>query len=79
MDRFPIKMNISQLSERTGYSAEKIDLLIQEGLVSDPVHGFMFSAKHQQELENIRIISKSGYAIECDRNRSYVVDRFIVR
>ena len=79
MDRFPIKMNIQQLSERSGYSAEKTDLLIQEGLVRDPIQGFMFSLKHQQELENIRIISKSGYAIECDRNRSYAVDRFMVR
>lgn len=78
MDRFPNKMNISQLAERSGYSADKIDLLMQEGLVSSPTEGFMFSNKHQQEIDNIKLLVKSGYLIECDRHSTYTIDRFIV-
>ncbi len=79
MDRFPNKLNISQLAERSGYSADKVDLLIQEGLVSPPVNGYMFTNQHQQELENIRSVAKSGYQIECGRHASYTVDSFEVR
>ena len=74
MDRFPNKLNIQQLAERSGYSADKIDLLIQEGLVSMPAEGFMFTAKHEQELNNIRVVVASGYPIECGRNGTYLVD-----
>ncbi len=78
MDRSPRKMNLSQLSERTGFSSDKIDLLIQEGLVSDPQHGFTFTSKHQQELENIRKVSGAGYEIVCERQGKFVIDQFVL-
>ncbi len=78
MERFPNKMNLAQLSERSGYSADKIDLLIQEGLVSAPSNGFCFTSKHLQEIKNIQKVSAAGYQIECGRQPSYLVDRFTV-
>lgn len=74
MDRYPNKLNIQQLAERSGYSADKIDLLIQEGVVSMPAEGFIFTAKHEQELQNIRTVAASGYPIECGRNGAYLID-----
>ncbi len=78
MERFPTKMNISQLAECSGYSADKIDLLIQEGLVSGPINGFSFTSEHLRELENIRRVASSGYALECGRHALYVVDNFTI-
>lgn len=72
MDRCPNKLNIQQLAERSGYSANKIDLLIQEGLVSRP-KGLTFSLQHIQELENIRAVARTGYIIECGRHKQFLV------
>ena len=72
MDRYPNKLNIQQLAERSGFSANKIDLLIQEGLVSKPT-GLTFSGKHIQELRNIRTVAVNGYLIECGRHKTYLV------
>ncbi len=76
MERFPHKMNLQQLAERSGFSADKVDLLIQEGLVSPPSNGYSFTNKHLQELENIKQVTATGYSIECGRQCSYVVDEF---
>ena len=73
MERFPHKLNIQQLAEITGFSANKIDLLIQEGLVSRPLKRVIFTEKHIQELENIRTVSKDGYPIECGRHSKYII------
>ncbi len=79
MKGFPHRMNISQLAECSGYSPNKIDLLIQEGLVSGPINGYSFTDNHRQELENIKKIALSGYTLECGRHTSFVVDQFTIR
>jgi hypothetical protein len=69
------------MGDRIGpeYPADKIDLLIQEGLVSGPTNGYSFSYQHLQQLDNIRKVASSGYTLECDRHTSYVVDQFTSR
>jgi len=78
MNRFPSKLNIVQLSERSGFSVSRIDLLIQDGLVSGPVNGFMFSSMHEQELESIKTLEEYGCNIEHGRRTDYVIDMFAV-
>jgi len=68
------KLNIQQLAERTGYSADKIDLLIQEGLVSKP-ESLTFNQQHIDELEIIRSLANSGATIECGRHKQYHSDQ----
>ena len=74
----PHKLNISQLSERSGMSASKIDLLIQDGIVSKPVDGYMFTAKHEAELRGIKMLKDYGCNIICTKRADYVLDWFVV-
>ena len=74
----PHKLNISQLSERSGMSASKIDLLIQDGIVSKPVDGYMFTAKHEAELRGIKKLDDYGCGINCTKRTGYVLDWFVV-
>ena len=74
----PHKLNISQLSERSGISYSEIDLLIQDGIVSLPEDGYMFSAKHEAELRTIKKLKDYGCNIECTKRSDYLVDRFTV-
>ena len=74
----PHKLNISQLSERSGISLSKIDLLIQDGIVSKPVGGYMFTTKHEAELRGIKKLADYGYTINCSKRTDYVLDWFVV-
>jgi len=74
----PFRLNISQLSERSGISFTQIDLLIQDGIVSLPVEGYMFTAKHEAELRCIKKLKDYGCNIECTKRSDYLVDRFTV-
>jgi len=74
----PHKLNISQLSERSGMSASKIDLLIQDGIVSKPVDGYMFTVKHEAELRGIKKLADDGCTINLSKRTNYVLDWFVV-
>ena len=74
----PYRLNICQLSERSGYSFSQIDLLIQDGIVSLPLDGYMFSARHQEELRGIRISEDHGCSIKPTRRSDYMLDWFTV-
>jgi len=74
----PQKLNISQLSERSGISYSEIDLLIQDGVVSMPVDGYMFTAKHEAELSNIKALKDYGCNIVCTKRLNYTLDWFVV-
>lgn len=74
----PHRLNISQLSERSGVSFSQIDLLIQDGIVSLPIEGYMFTTKHEAELRSIKKLKDYGCNIECTKRSEYLVDRFTV-
>ena len=74
----PHKLNISQLSERSGISLSKIDLLIQDGIVSRPVDGYMFTKKHEAELRDIKKLADDGCTVNWSKRTKYVLDWFVV-
>jgi len=74
----PHRLNISQLSERSGVSYSKIDLLIQDGILSKPVDGYMFTSKHEAELRGIKKLADYGCIINCTKRTDYVLDWFVV-
>ena len=74
----PHKLNISQLSERSGVSYSKIDLLIQDGILSKPVDGYMFTSKHEAELRGIKKLADDGCTINLSKRTNYVLDWFVV-
>ena len=74
----PHRLNISQLSERSGISFSQIDLLIQDGIVSLPIEGYMFTTKHEAELRSIKKLKDYGCNIECTKRSEYLVDRFTI-
>jgi hypothetical protein len=67
----PYRLNISQLSERSGISYSKIDLLIQDVVVSMPVEGYMFTEKHEAELKDIK---EYGCSIDCTKRAGYMLE-----
>ena len=74
----PHKLNISQSSERSGVGPSKIDLLIQDGIVSKPVDGYMVTSKHEAELRCIKKLADYGCTINCTKRTGYVLDWFLV-
>ncbi len=70
-----LRLNISQFSKRTGFSADKIDLLIQEGVISRP-ESFTFSQNYVDQLIMMRHLSRLGMSINCNRRCECLVHRF---
>jgi DNA-binding transcriptional MerR regulator len=66
-------MNIQQLSERTGFSAYKIDLMVQEGWLSAPDRRVRFCERHVRELETIRKLARGGCLFDCGRQKDFLL------